>query len=51
MYRSMLFDVNRCSGCEAVLQGIEMQITKANVNKENNLRQKQKMEQEVFCFF
>ncbi|KAL4221022.1 COP9 signalosome complex subunit 7b [Mactra antiquata] len=36
-----------CSGCEAVLQGIETQITKANQNKENNIRQKQKMEQEV----
>ena len=37
----------RCSGCEAVLQGIETQITKANQNKDNNMRQKQKMEQEV----
>lgn len=36
-----------CSGCEAVLQGIESQITKANTNKENNLKMKQKIEIEV----
>lgn len=36
-----------CSGCEAVLQGIETQITKANQNKENNIQLKQKMEQEI----
>lgn len=36
-----------CSGCEAVLHGIETQITKANLNKENNLRLKQKTEQEI----
>lgn len=37
----------RCNGCEAVLQSIELQITKANQNKENNIRIKQQMEQEV----
>ncbi|XP_052759993.1 COP9 signalosome complex subunit 7a-like [Mya arenaria] len=36
-----------CLGCEAVLQGIETQITKANTNKENVLRQKQRMETEI----
>ncbi|CAG2248692.1 COPS7 [Mytilus edulis] len=36
-----------CNGCEAVLQSIELQITKANQNKENNIRIKQQMEQEV----
>lgn len=36
-----------CSGCEAVLQGIETQISKANQNKENNLKMKQKIEIEV----
>lgn len=36
-----------CSGCEAVLQGIETQINKANQNKENNLKMKQKIEIEV----
>ncbi|XP_076087068.1 COP9 signalosome complex subunit 7b-like [Mytilus galloprovincialis] len=36
-----------CNGCEAVLQSIKLQITKANQNKENNIRIKQQMEQEV----
>jgi len=37
----------RCDGCEAVLQGIETQISKANQNKDNNIRIKQKTDQEV----
>ena len=41
------FTCFRCSGCEAVLQGIESQISKANQNKENNLKMKQKIDIEV----
>ena len=40
----------RCSGCEAVLQGIETQITKANQNKESSIRQRTRMEQEVTAY-
>ncbi|XP_052211891.1 COP9 signalosome complex subunit 7b-like isoform X1 [Dreissena polymorpha] len=36
-----------CLGCEAVLQGIETQITKANANKDNTVRQRQRIEQEI----
>lgn len=36
-----------CTGCEAMLQSIETQISKANQNKENNLRIKHQIEQEV----
>lgn len=36
-----------CDGCEAVLSGIETQISKANTNKENNIAIKQKIDQEV----
>ena len=39
----------RCDGCEAVLQGIEKQIIKANTNKENNIKIKQKIDQEVIA--
>ena len=38
----------RCTGCEAMLQGIETQIAKANQNKENNIKMKNQIEQEVF---
>uniref|UniRef100_K1QYT7 COP9 signalosome complex subunit 7a n=1 Tax=Magallana gigas TaxID=29159 RepID=K1QYT7_MAGGI len=36
-----------CTGCEAMLQSIETQISKANQNKENNIRIKHQIEQEV----
>ena len=39
--------VFRCNGCEAVLQGIETQITKANINRETQIRTVNQMEQEV----
>ncbi|KAL3862660.1 hypothetical protein ACJMK2_008614 [Sinanodonta woodiana] len=36
-----------CSACDAVLHGIENQISKANQNKENNVKLKQQTEQEI----
>lgn len=36
-----------CTGCEAVLHGIESQIEKANTNKEASLHMNQQIEQEV----
>ncbi|CAH1774063.1 unnamed protein product, partial [Owenia fusiformis] len=36
-----------CSGCEAVLQGIETQVNRANTNREKSIQQKQKVEIEV----
>ncbi|KAK3103747.1 hypothetical protein FSP39_021585 [Pinctada imbricata] len=36
-----------CTGCEAMLQGIETQISKANQNRENSIKIKNQIEQEV----
>lgn len=40
-------DYHRCVGCEVVLSGIEEQVSRANLHKEQQLGLKQQIESEV----
>lgn len=40
-------DSHRCVGCEVVLSGIEEQVSRANLHKEQQLGLKQQIESEV----
>lgn len=42
-----LFDSFRCAGCEAVLCGIEEQVSRANQYRESQLKVKMQVETEV----